>query len=46
MSKVKSLLVEHDVATDTYTLLNVETGQSLTLPKKMTIELHKVVRGK
>lgn len=46
MSKAESLEVFHDIATDTYKLINMETGIEITLPKRFTPEMHKVIRGK
>ena len=46
MSKARELEVFYDIATDTYKLINMETCIEITLPKKFTPEMHKVVRGK
>jgi hypothetical protein len=46
MPKAHTLEVIHEYATDTYKLINLETGVEITLPKKLTPEMHKVVRLK
>ncbi len=46
MAKALNLDVYYDIATDTYRLVNPETEISVTLPKKFTPEIHKVIRGK
>ncbi len=36
----------YDLATDTYRIVNLKTKMEVTLPKKLTPEMNKIVRNK
>lgn len=46
MSKALNLDVYYDLATNTYRLENPLTKIEITLPQKLTSDMHKVIRGK
>lgn len=46
MPKALTLDVYYDFPTKTFKLVNPETDVEITLPQKLTPEMHKVVRGK
>lgn len=41
-----SVQTYYDEATDTYKIINHETKLEISLPKKLSREMHKIVRGK
>lgn len=43
---IVSIHTYYDEATDTYKIINLETKMEISLPKKLSREMHKIVRGK
>lgn len=46
MSKEKIIFARYDDVTGVYIINNPETKIEVSLPRKLTLEMHKVVRGK
>ncbi len=44
--KLDSVAIHFDDVTGVYVLSNPETKMEVSLPKKLTSELHKIARGK